>query len=59
MPVGCTGTDTGRHAHADAPEPLLRRSFETTQLSVRLHHDTDEVTITINLPADQLPEIAQ
>ncbi|GDY33904.1 recombinase family protein [Gandjariella thermophila] len=43
---------------ADAPEPLLRRLFEITQLSVRLHDDSDEVTITIKLPADELPQIA-
>lgn len=43
---------------AHAPEPLLRRLFEITQLTVRLHGDTDQVTITIRLPADQLPDIA-
>jgi site-specific DNA recombinase len=36
------------------PEPLLRRLFEITQLTVRLHDDSDHVTITITLPADQL-----
>lgn len=39
---------------ADAPEALLRRLFEITQLGVRLHEDTDHVTITIKLPADRL-----
>jgi hypothetical protein len=34
---------------ADAPEPLLRRLFEITQLSVRLHDDSDHVAITIRL----------
>jgi site-specific DNA recombinase len=43
---------------ADAPEPLLRRLFEITQLGVHLHDDSDHVTITIRLPADQLPDIA-
>jgi DNA invertase Pin-like site-specific DNA recombinase len=43
---------------AGAPEPLLRRLFEITRLSVRLHDDTDHVTIGIRLPADQLPDIA-
>nr|WP_232328117.1 recombinase family protein [Kibdelosporangium sp. MJ126-NF4]CEL17462.1 Site-specific recombinase [Kibdelosporangium sp. MJ126-NF4]CTQ91311.1 Site-specific recombinase [Kibdelosporangium sp. MJ126-NF4] len=43
---------------ADAPEQLLRRLFEITQLTIRLHEDSDQVTITIKLPADQLPEIA-
>jgi site-specific DNA recombinase len=44
---------------ADAPEPLLRRLFEVTQLAVRLHDDGDHMTISIKLPADQLPEISQ
>ncbi|WP_255375868.1 zinc ribbon domain-containing protein [Saccharomonospora sp. CUA-673] len=44
---------------AHAPEALLRRLFETTQLTVALNGDTDEVTITIKLPADDLPHIAQ
>nr|CTQ91332.1 hypothetical protein [Kibdelosporangium sp. MJ126-NF4] len=42
----------------DAPEQLLRRLFEITQLTIRLYEDSDQVTITIKLPADQLPEIA-
>lgn len=41
-----------------APEPLLRTLFEITQLAIRLHDDQDQVTITITLPADQLPDIA-
>ena len=41
----------------NAREPQLRKLFEITQLSVRLHDDTDHVTITIKLPADQLPQI--
>jgi site-specific DNA recombinase len=40
-----------------APEPLLRRLFEITKLTIR-EHDADEVTITITLPADHLPHIA-
>jgi site-specific DNA recombinase len=40
-----------------APEPLLRTLFELTQLAVRLHEDSGQVTITIKLPADQLPDI--
>ena len=43
---------------AEAPEPLLRRLFEITQLTVELQDDSDHVTITIKLPADQLPEVA-
>ncbi|MQB01402.1 MAG: hypothetical protein GEU78_14110, partial [Actinobacteria bacterium] len=42
----------------EAPEELLRRLFETTQLAVRLHDDGDRVTITITLPADAVPDIA-
>ncbi|WP_275294602.1 recombinase family protein [Amycolatopsis sp. La24] len=43
---------------AYAPEDQLRRLFEILQLGVRLVEDTDEVTIQIKLPADDLPEIA-
>ena len=43
---------------AHAPEQLLRRLFEITQLTVTLHGDSDEATITIKLPADDLPHIA-
>ncbi len=42
-----------------APEPLLRRLFEVTQLTVRLSEGTDEAGITIKLPADELPAIAE
>ncbi len=42
-----------------APEPLVRRLFEITQLSVRLHDSGDHVTIAITLPADRLPDIAK
>ncbi|RMI33572.1 recombinase family protein [Nocardia stercoris] len=40
-----------------APEPLLRKLFEITQLTIRLHDDRDQVTITITLPADHIPDI--
>lgn len=43
----------------NAPEPLLRRLFKITQMEVRLHGGSDDVTITIRLPGDQLPAIAQ
>jgi hypothetical protein len=43
---------------ADAPEPLLRKLFEITQLAVRMHDDGDRATVIIRLPADQLPDIA-
>ncbi|WP_083896234.1 recombinase family protein [Nocardia jiangxiensis] len=35
-----------------APEPLVRRLFEITQVAVRLRDDSDYVNITITLPAD-------
>jgi site-specific DNA recombinase len=43
---------------ADAPEALLRKLFEISQLAVRSHDEGDRLTITIRLPADQLPDIA-
>lgn len=43
---------------ADAPEPMLRGLFEITNLTVQLHPDSDDVTITIRLPADELSQIA-
>jgi site-specific DNA recombinase len=43
---------------AGAPDDLLRRLFEITQLDVRPYTDSDEVTITIKLPPDQLTNIA-
>lgn len=42
---------------ANAPEELLRRLFEITQLTIGPNGDSDEVTITITLPADDLPHI--
>ncbi len=44
---------------AQAPEPYLRALFEAVQLSIMVHDDGEHATITIKLPADQLPEIAQ
>ncbi|MQA02173.1 MAG: recombinase [Streptosporangiales bacterium] len=44
---------------AHAPEPLLRRLFETTRLTVRTHHDTDTADIEIRLPAAHLPDAAR
>ncbi|MFD8494847.1 recombinase family protein [Amycolatopsis sp. NPDC059657] len=43
---------------ANAPEPQLQALSEATQLEIRLHDDTDHVTITIRLPAKLVPEIA-
>ena len=42
----------------EAPEPLLRGLFEITNLTVQLHPDSDDVTITIRLPAEELTQIA-
>ena len=42
-----------------APEQLLRTLFETTRLTVQLHPDSDDATITIRLPADDLPAITR
>jgi len=44
---------------ADAPQDLLRCLFEITNLAIRLHDDTDDVTISIRLPADEPPAITQ
>lgn len=44
---------------ARAPEQLLRSLFETTRLTVQLQPDSDDVTLTIRLPADDLPVIAR
>ncbi|SEE25578.1 Site-specific DNA recombinase [Amycolatopsis lurida] len=43
---------------ACAPQALLRRLFEITQLTVKVHGAGDQVTITIKLPVDQVPETA-
>lgn len=43
---------------AQAPEPLLRALFEATRLTIDLHEHSDDATITITLPADDLPTIA-
>jgi hypothetical protein len=43
---------------ADAPEPMLRGLFEITNLTIQLQPDSDDVTITIRLPAEELPLIA-
>jgi hypothetical protein len=44
---------------AHAPEDLMRRLFEIVQLNVRLHQESDDVTIKITLPADMLPDVAE
>jgi hypothetical protein len=40
-----------------APEQLLRCLFDTTHLAVRLHPDSNDVTLTIRLPTDDLPHL--
>ncbi len=40
-----------------APEALLRRLFEATNLTVRLSDDGNHVAISIRLPADTMPQI--
>jgi site-specific DNA recombinase len=42
---------------AHAPQPLLRTLFETTRLTIDLHEDSDDVTVTVTLPAVDLPAI--
>jgi hypothetical protein len=44
---------------AKAPRELLHELFEVTQLSVNVHGRGDEVTITVRLPMDHLPKMAQ
>ena len=41
-----------------SPEEHLRQLFEITQLTVRLYGDSDEVIISITLPADDLHHVA-
>jgi hypothetical protein len=43
---------------AQAPEPLLRALFEATRLTIDLHEHSNDATITVTLPADDLPAIA-
>ncbi len=43
---------------SDAPEPLLRSLFETTHLTIHMHPDSDDATISIRLPADDMPHIS-
>ena len=41
-----------------APENLLRALFEAVQLVIQVHEGGDHATLTITLPADELPAIA-
>ncbi|MCW2875282.1 MAG: Site-specific recombinase, partial [Streptomyces oryziradicis] len=43
---------------ACAPEQLLGKLFEITQLTVQLHANSDDATLTVTLPADYLTKIA-
>ncbi|MCE7001664.1 recombinase family protein [Kibdelosporangium philippinense] len=66
VPVRPTGQDAGLldalpyliDNLTEAPEQLLRGLLDTTHLAVRLHADGNDVTLTIRLPADDLPLIA-
>ena len=40
-----------------APEPLQRRLFEITRLTIHAHPDQQEATITITLPANHLADV--
>jgi site-specific DNA recombinase len=41
----------------DAPAPLLRALFDATRLAINLHEDSDDVTLTVTLPAGDLPAV--
>jgi site-specific DNA recombinase len=43
---------------ANAPDELLKHLFEVTQLTVRLDDNSDDATISVRLPADNLYKIA-
>jgi site-specific DNA recombinase len=43
---------------AKAPANLLRTLFEVIQLRIQIHDQGEHGTLTITLPADQVPEIA-
>lgn len=42
-----------------APGPLLERLFDLTQLTVRIHYATNEATLKVTLPADEVHAIAE
>jgi site-specific DNA recombinase len=44
---------------ADAPAPLLRALFDATRLAIVMHEDSDDVTLTVTLPAGDLPAVAE
>lgn len=41
-----------------APDDLLDRLFDMTQLTVRVHYRTNEATLTAVLPTERMPDIA-
>lgn len=41
------------------PDELLGRLFDLTQLTVRVHYDTDEATVKVILPADDVAVVAE
>jgi site-specific DNA recombinase len=44
---------------AKAPDQLVRRLFEITQLAVRMRDDSDDITIEITLPSDRVQDVAE
>jgi site-specific DNA recombinase len=42
-----------------APEELLGRLFDLTQLTIRVHYATNEATLSITLPSDYLGDISE
>ncbi|MFI9386763.1 hypothetical protein [Kutzneria sp. NPDC052558] len=40
-----------------APDELLNRLFDLTQLTVRVHYATNEATLSVTLPAENLAEL--
>jgi hypothetical protein len=44
---------------AGAPTPLLRALSDATRLTIDVHEDSDDVTLTITMPAGDLPAVAE
>jgi site-specific DNA recombinase len=42
-----------------APEDLLNKLFDLTQLTIRVHCKTGEATLTVTLPQDHISEVAE
>jgi hypothetical protein len=62
---GCPGTSRIRitrgscGSSADAPAPLLRALFDATRLTIDMHEDSNDVTLTVTLPVGDLPAVAE